>query len=272
MKHPTGAVHVLIVVLVLTLAGSMSALAVPTTHQSSTEESAGTTDAAKQQAADEMATKTANARQEAASKNARGQAEAVTASVATEAVATTCFGLAATIADHSGEIFGTTGDDVIIGDNKRNIVYGEGGTDRICTGDGDDDVDSTSDVVDQSNDELYVDLGPGSDHLFSDSGVRNEVYGGGGADRMFTDDGPDLLIGGGGGDSINGWRGSDEIHGDKGNDDLSGYEGDDTIFGGVDNDLLEGEEGFDTLDGEKGRDRCILGPDGGTATRCEREV
>jgi Ca2+-binding RTX toxin-like protein len=199
-----------------------------------------------------MAAKVAEARRAAVSKNAKDQIEPESASVTTEAVATTCFGLAATIADHRGEIFGTTGDDVIIGDDKRNIVYGEGGTDRICTGGGDDDVDTEE--VGGETAALFADLGPGIDDLFSLSGGRNEVYGRGGADFIFTDTGDDLVVGGGGGDNIDGWRGADEIHGDKGNDDLAG------------------EEGFDTLDGGKGRDRCVLGPDSGTATRCERDV
>ena len=58
---------------------------------------------------------------------------------ATEA-AQTCFGKPATIADHSGSINGTAGNDVIVGDNGDNEIDGQGGVDRICGGDGDDEI------------------------------------------------------------------------------------------------------------------------------------
>ena len=51
----------------------------------------------------------------------------------------TCFGLPATINDHTGSIAGTAGDDVIIGDDGENDIDNLGaGVDRICAGGGDD--------------------------------------------------------------------------------------------------------------------------------------
>lgn len=48
--------------------------------------------------------------------------------------APTCFGLPATIDEHSGEIAGTDFDDVIIGDAGANTVVSGDGIGRICTG------------------------------------------------------------------------------------------------------------------------------------------
>jgi len=43
-----------------------------------------------------------------------------------------CWGDAATIDDHTGQIMGTQGDDVIVGDAGVNTIDGKGGDDKIC--------------------------------------------------------------------------------------------------------------------------------------------
>ena len=95
----------------------------------------------------------------------------------------TCFGMAATIDDHAGEIIGTSGDDVIIGDNNRNIVHTEGGSDRVCTNGGADSIEGPT-FFDESG-RLWVEApagglrtaatGPGVALLAegSDGSVRN---------------------------------------------------------------------------------------------------
>ena len=222
MKHRTGIGHVPVVVLVLALAGTMSTLAALRAPVIA------------------------------------GVLAAPKPPVTTESVAATCFGLAATIADHGGEISGTPGDDVIIGNNGDNIVHGEGGTDHICTGGGDDEVQTPNDNAGT----LYAKLGPGDDTTCAGTAVdtsHNVIYGGDGYDIICGSEGPDDLFGGPG----------DKVGNLPFGDQLSGRGGDDNIHGGPGDDYITGNEGFDTLDGGKGHDRCLVGG-GGTTTRCER--
>jgi hypothetical protein len=91
--------------------------------------------------------------------------------------AQTCFGLPATIADHHGDIDGTAGDDVMIGNDGDNDFISHGGTDRICGGGGDDFVGYQFDAV-----KIYADGGPGDDWLIG-SEAGDELRGGPGADH-----------------------------------------------------------------------------------------
>jgi hypothetical protein len=128
-------------------------------------------------------------------------------------VATTCFGREATIRDHSGEIFGTPGNAVIIGNDQRNIAYGEGGRDYICTGGGDDEIETPYDGVNI----LFAKLGPGDDE---------SNFGWGSYKKAFGESGDDFICGNDGDDDISG--GSSILYGDY----LCGGEGNDTILGG----------------------------------------
>jgi hypothetical protein len=101
---------------------------------------------------------------------------APTGSVTTEVVAATCFGQEATIADHSGEIFGTPGDDVIIGNDRRNIVYPEGGKDRICTGGGNDLINLAN--VNDPDLDLRANGGDGDDRIMEFYGSVQQGYAG----------------------------------------------------------------------------------------------
>lgn len=86
-----------------------------------------------------------------------------------------------------------------------------------------------------------IDAGGGSD-LVDLTGPTSygpvTVYGGGGADVIWSSDGDDLLYGG---------SGADRIDGGGGNDYLAGGRGGDVLAGGAGNDILEGDNGVDWL-------------------------
>ena len=175
------------------------------------------------------------------------------------------FGQEATIADHSGEIFGTSGDDVIIGNDRRNIVYPEGGKDRICTGGGNDLI-NLADVDDPALD-LMAHGGDGDDRIMEFYGSvqqgyagRSYLVGGRGNDYLWAGSGGSTIFGGPGNDTVKGEEGSDVLRG-GGDDEISGWHGDDELYG---------EAGFDTLDGGADVATCQVGPDGGTSQRCEK--
>lgn len=120
----------------------------------------------------------------------------LTSQMTADAAGPKCFGKKATIADHSGLILGTPGNDVIIGDNGANNVSGGGGNDRICG------------------------LG-GQDLLFGDEGN----------DRISAGKGPDSVSGGFGNDLIFGDNGNDHLVGNDDDDTLVGGLGADTFSG-----------------------------------------
>jgi Ca2+-binding RTX toxin-like protein len=204
---------------------------------------------------------------------------APSAPVTSEAVATTCFGLAATVFDHSGGIVGTPGDDVIIGDDRKNFVYGEGGTDHICTGGGDDEITYAFDTVDPP-DALYADGGTGDDYIDFYGHGAAELIGGEGDDTLqaYGANVPSVIRGGPGNDYMQGGSAGDDIFGEDGNDWLNGNDGDDTLVAGRGRDELYGMDGVDSLDGGNSKNRrgrnhrdiCGVGS-GDTTVNCERE-
>ena len=162
------------------------------------------------------------------------------------AVAATCFGLPPTNPDHRGAIAGTAGDDVLIGDGQPNSIDGGwGGTDRICGGGG-------GDLI----------LSAGVLHAHGDAGPDEIGALGPGHHLRHGDDGNDTL-------DLSEETATSELRGGAGDDRLAGNEGDDRLVGGGSDDTLIGSYGLDALDGGPGTDRCRVGPDGGTARRCE---
>ncbi len=75
-----------------------------------------------------------------------------------------------------GPLYGTDGDDVIVGSAAVDYIDGRGGDDLICGG-----------------------------------GARDYLYGRDGHDRIFGGDGPDIIVGGEGGDLMVGEDGADSI-------------------------------------------------------------
>jgi len=110
-----------------------------------------------------------------------------------------CNGVPATIVANAGggRLFGTQGDDVIVGSDQRDIIFGRGGNDIICSGDG-------------------------SDRVYGGRG-QDEIFGGAGADWLFGQRGDDVL---------NGEDGNDWLFGAQDDDILNGGQGQDRLFGG----------------------------------------
>jgi Ca2+-binding RTX toxin-like protein len=139
-------------------------------------------------------------------------------------------------------IYGTPGNDVIIGTGFEDLIYGYGGNDKICS-----------------------------------LGEEDHVIGGPGDDMIEGGNAADNLWGGPGNDVIKGGNGDDHVVGENGEDQLYGGEKDDNILGGAGNDKLYGELGNDKLDGDNAaptygfgtEDLCVGGPGENTAVDCE---
>lgn len=149
-----------------------------------------------------------------------------------------------TCAGRPGTVFGTSGDDSLVGTAGADVfvagagndtIIGRGGDDVICGGLGDDKV-----------------LGGAGDDL---------VYGGAGNDVLSGGLGDDRLFGGGGIDVLRGGDDADRLFGEAGNDRLFGQQGTDRLAGREGNDYLSGGDDADVLDGGVGNDRLIGGND-----------
>jgi Ca2+-binding RTX toxin-like protein len=125
-------------------------------------------------------------------------------------------------------LYGSSFDDHLTGDDGRNIIGGELGDDTLVGNDGD-------------------------DSLSGEDG-NDSLDGGDGADRLVGGTGLDTIHGGTGADSIDAGNGNDSIFGEAGNDAVYGGAGIDQIDGGDGNDILEGAAGADTLAGGAGID------------------
>ncbi len=162
------------------------------------------------------------------------------------------------------DIKGTDGDDILIGDDKKNKIEGKGGDDEIRGLGGDDHLKGGD-----GNDQLFG--GEGKDHLDGDDGDdflsggegndklhgkggNDTIEGGAGDDDLEGDDGDDHLSGGDGKDKLEGDKGHDFLDGGAGDDDLDGDDGDDILLGGEGKDKLEGKDGNDILEGGAGKD------------------
>lgn len=141
---------------------------------------------------------------------------------------------------------GSEHDDTLAGDFRRNILWGEGG-----------------------NDKLYGGPGGGDDVLFGDAG-DDQVYGGKGHDRLYGGDGDDKVYGGNGRDWLYGGPGDDVLSGGPDNDvldyavytvDLERSSATEIHFKTVRHDY-----GNDRLEGGAGDDYFYFYPDGGNDT------
>lgn len=141
---------------------------------------------------------------------------------------------------------GTSGSDVVIGNNLGNFIDGGDGNDVIAGGSGNDAIfgGNGNDVISGGGGDDIIDAGSGNDVV--DGGIGN-----------------DNIFGGAGNDIISGWAGDDVIFGDDGDDILTGGDGSDIIYGGessagdqtvvgnlylvTNDDILIGEGGNDTF-------------------------
>jgi Ca2+-binding RTX toxin-like protein len=136
---------------------------------------------------------------------------------------------------------GTDRDDVLIGGNANDTLYGDGGADALRGRDGDDTANG----------------GTGNDAL----------DGAGGNDILRGEDGSDFLDGGDGADTLVGGIGNDQLTGGAGNDFMYGEDG----YGGINlsqigNDVLDGGAGNDVLVGGFGSDTYLFGRGDGQDT------
>jgi CSLREA domain-containing protein len=147
---------------------------------------------------------------------------------------------------------GTLGNDLLAGDERRNLIRGLAGDDRIFAG-------ANADCVD---------AGSGSDLVVGDTGT-DTIFGRSGNDRLSGGDDEDLLVGNSGNDRLKGGADEDRLVGSRGRDKISGGDGYDVIRGGPGNDSIDGRgRGLDTIDCGRGRDR-VIARRGETLFRCE---
>jgi Ca2+-binding RTX toxin-like protein len=125
-------------------------------------------------------------------------------------------------------LYGSSFDDHLSGDNNRNLIGGENGADTLA--------------------------GNGGDDALNGENGNDILDGGDGNDRLVGGAGADTIHGGTGNDSIDAGVDNDTVFGDDGNDDLYGGAGDDQLDGGDGNDILEGSAGADVLTGGAGID------------------
>jgi Ca2+-binding RTX toxin-like protein len=183
------------------------------------------------------------------------------------------------------EVWGSDGDDLLVGDDLANKLYGNDGADILRGGGGNDTIDSDRrGSGDLAGD--IVDGGAGDDTISvsvndsADGGAGNDVLNLflGGVDQGVTLDLSALWQGGSarlGSGTITGFERFEAIQGTSGNDDITigtpmpvpqvwgvdGGEGDDRLTGGANRDGLFGDAGNDILIG-LGNDDILYGGDG----------
>jgi len=145
---------------------------------------------------------------------------------------------------YEGNLYGTNGNDRVVGHWWSENIYGGVGDDQLHGGDG--------------NDTLYG--GQGDDILHGGPGIDN-VYGEAGEDLIYGGTENDNLYGGADNDSIFGNSGDDKIDGGQGDDKLEGNQGDDTITDESGNNIIISGSGNDNITTNNGNNR-IEGNDG----------
>lgn len=165
-------------------------------------------------------------------------------------------------------IEGLDGNDSIRGDGGNDVIVAGGGNDVINAGPGSDTVDAGSggDLIDGDTGADDIRGGPDRDRVTYSSRTAGVVVhlddvanDGGENDNIHSD--VEDLTGTQSGDSLNGSALANVLDGLGGNDILRGFDGNDTLLGGAGS--------GDVLDGGNHTDRCDVGTDGGSTTRCE---
>ncbi|BAY22680.1 hypothetical protein NIES2100_24430 [Calothrix sp. NIES-2100] len=170
-------------------------------------------------------------------------------------------------------LYGSVGNDTLIGGSNIDYLYGQDGNDSLIAGAGNDilygglgdDILDGGDNIDSLSESANVNftltntqlIGLGNDSL---SNIERVTLTGGvddntldasgftmGSVYLYGGVGNDIVIGGSNNDTLNGQDGSDRLIGNAGNDYLYGGAGDDTLMGGAGNDLLYGQTGADIV-------------------------
>lgn len=145
---------------------------------------------------------------------------------------------------NNGTIFGTSGDNYLVGTLNADTIDGLAGNDEIRG---------------SRNQDLLIG-GDGNDLLSGQSG-DDTLLGGNHNDKLYGEAGDDVLEGGAGNDSLNGWKGNDLVSGGAGNDVfvLEATYGTDTFV-----DFVVGEDLIRMKDGLDFSDLSITQSDGNT--------
>ncbi|MFO1036424.1 MAG: calcium-binding protein [Geminicoccaceae bacterium] len=151
-------------------------------------------------------------------------------------------------------VYGSTGNDSITGNDLANTLWGNAGDDRLVGGNGDDVL-----VGGPGNDILDGGIGIDTANFSGSSGVlvilgsdgfADDGYGGFdtlvGVENLVGTSFYDYLEGDSGANRLDGGAGDDCLFGDAGNDVLVGNTGNDMLVGGPGNDLMYGGAGADT--------------------------
>ncbi len=150
-------------------------------------------------------------------------------------------------------VFGNEAANAISGNDGDDAIYGHAGDDVIAGGAGNDRL-----IGNAGNDTLSGDAG--NDILKAKGGDENSLYGGAGNDRVVgANSADDFLSGGNGSDTVVGLGGSDIVQGQNDDDFLYGGRGDDTVQGGAGDDMLRGNRNDDLLQGGDGSDSLYGG-------------
>jgi len=206
----------------------------------------------------------------------------VNANLATGIVTGTANGLAFTDTFSNIEALrGSTGNDILIGDDAANRLQGRAGDDRLVGGLGNDSIDGEGGTdtavlavnradtqVSAINGGIRIISSAGTDFFtsvelfqFDDALVSAaDLINGAGipGEEIVGTDGDDSLIGTVNDDTLAGGAGNDNIDsGGGGNNNVSGSDGNDTLFGGPGDDSIGGGFGDDTIFGNDGND--VLG-------------
>ncbi len=165
---------------------------------------------------------------------------------------------------------GGTGNDLIVGNDRDNMLdgglgddtlIGLKGCDQLRGGGGIDTVDYSQDADNGGDKGIVVNLA--KQRRITSSGTIRAQYGRDGfgdVDQLIDIENAigtrkdDLLLAAEGGSVLQGLGGNDALWGFDGNDSLEGGDGDDWLYGLGGNDTLVGGDGADTLVGQNGND------------------
>lgn len=196
-------------------------------------------------------------------------------------------------------VYGTRGNDELMGDWQSETLYGYEGNDilrgkprgdKMYGGKGDDTY-----YVDDAKDAVYENKKEGSDTVWSSvsyvltagsevetlktssisgtdainltgNNYDNKIYGNAASNTLYGKGGADTVRGEKGNDFVYGEAGDDRLYGGDGKDNVWGGDGKDTLFGDAGDDTLRGGIGDDSLDGGAGKD-TLYGDDGNDTLR-----
>ena len=176
------------------------------------------------------------------------------------------------------DIYGDSGGNTLRGTSAGEIICGGGGADRITGGGGNDVIFGYGNrrggirEADRVSTGAHVTFGPGSQTgdavvtvIIEGSDGADVITAGGGTDRIFSEEGNDVINAGAGGTTtaaqlLNGGAGDDVITGGSGVDLIIGGAGDDTVRGGPGADAIFGNDGLDNIAGGEGDDAIHGGP------------